>query len=513
MISVSTNFLNSLRGSHEAVYRSRVVTTRTSGANPSGTEIPILAGQVRLDATADERSALDLTVSGTWPVNNQFSLLAPFGQEIYAERGIRAVNNGDVEYVPLGYFRIETVEQDDAPNSPIRITGRDRMAAIIEARMLQPRTFAAGTSFGEIILNLVGEIYPYIDYLIDFDLSNATLREAATVDENRYEFLRDIATSRGRIMYFDRTGTFCITTAPDATMPVWTVDAGPMGVLVNARRQLSRSGVYNAVVAQGTENDISAGDPPPRGVALDTDTSSATYFYGPYGQVPRYYASPLLYTDAQAQSAAESILAQVTGLPYAVDLSFVPNPALDPLDPVQIQIGEEGVVSSSIVEIIASSEFPPTEGKEMAFDQNIETKWLALEDIPYIMVRLNQPYRVTRYTLTSANDFSARDPVDWDLYGSDDGSTWTLLDSRSGESFASRFLTKQYEVASPGEFTWYILDITLNNGDTFTQLAEIGLYAPDGRTEIHVLDTLTIPLSSDQVMTANTRATVQFSIT
>lgn len=240
------------------------------------------------------------------------------------------------EYVPLGYFRIETVEQDDAPRSPIRITGRDRMAAIIEARMLEPVTFAAGTEFGDIFETLVLEVYPGAVLVIDDEVTGSTLREPATVEEDRYGFLRDLAQSRGRIMYFDREGRFVVTTAPDVATPVWTVNEGPDGVLVNLRRQLSRSGVYNAVVARGTEADEAGGDPPGYAAVWDDNPNSATYFFGLFGKVPRFYASPFIQTDAQAASAAASILSQTTGLPYTLDISAIPNPALEPLDAITV---------------------------------------------------------------------------------------------------------------------------------------------------------------------------------
>lgn len=344
MIPVSNDFLAALTGSHSAVYRARVLTAYQNGTDPMGTELEVISGTVRLDSTADERSSLDLTVIGSWPINQQSSPLAPFGQEIYVERGIEGVNSSGTEWVGLGYHRIEVIEQDDAPDSPIRITGRDRMAAIIEARLLEPRTYEAGTTFLEIFEDLILEIYPSAVLEISGDVAASELREAVTVDRERYDFLRDMATSRSQIMYFNYEGHLVVQEVPDPTTPVWTIAAGEGGVLINTRRQLSRTGVYNAVVAEGSEADLDAVDPPARGVAVDDDESSATYFYGPYGQVPRFYASPLLYTDAQAAQAAASILLQTTGLPYSLDLTLLPNPALEPLDAVNV-IMEDGATA------------------------------------------------------------------------------------------------------------------------------------------------------------------------
>jgi hypothetical protein len=38
---------------------------------------------------------------------------------------------------------------------------------------------------------------------------------------------------------------------------------------------------------------------------------------------------------------------------------------------------------------------------------------------------------VERYTVTSSNDRPPRDPQDWQFQGSNDGSSWTTLDTQS----------------------------------------------------------------------------------
>ena len=368
MKPVSSRFLAALRGSHTATFRVRVLTTFQTGTDPSGTEVDIVTGSVTLDGTANERGSLDLTLDSQagqqWPAN-QFGVLTPFGNEMFVERGIAGLDPGDpdtTEYVPLGYFRIETIEQDDAPRSPIRITARDRMAAIIEARMLEPRTFAAGTTFLEVFENLVLEVYPSAVLDIDNEVASSTLREPATVEEDRYAFLRDMATSRGRVMFFDHRGVLVVAPEPDSTTPVFTVNEGQDGVLINLRRQLSRAGVYNAVVAEGTEADINNEEPPARAVVFDDNPDSATYFFGPFGQVPRFYSSPFIFTDTQAQSAAASILARTTGIPYTLDITAIPNPALEPLDPIRVifEAGREEIHVIDVITIPLTSDRPMT---------------------------------------------------------------------------------------------------------------------------------------------------------
>ena len=47
-----------------------------------------------------------------------------------------------------------------------------------------------------------------------------------------------------------------------------------------------------------------------------------------------------------------------------------------------------------------------------------------------------EPIAVVHYALTSANDSPERDPKDWQLQGSQNGSDWTTLDTQSGQDFA-----------------------------------------------------------------------------
>lgn len=113
-----------------------------------------------------------------------------------------------------------------------------------------------------------------------------------------------------------------------------------------------------------------------------------------------------------------------------------------------------------------------------AFDRNSGTEWFYSGVMGWLQYDLGHTETVQRYTVISANDKVGRDPKDWQFQGSNDGVTWTTLDTQSGQAFANRFQQNSYTVASPGAYRWYRLNITSNNGDTgFTDLAEFGLYA------------------------------------
>jgi hypothetical protein len=123
------------------------------------------------------------------------------------------------------------------------------------------------------------------------------------------------------------------------------------------------------------------------------------------------------------------------------------------------------------------------EGAAKAFDQNAGTKWLS-SAVCWLQYDFGSgaTQTIKRYIVTSANDVPARDPKDWQFQGSNDGSTWTTLDTRSNQSFAARFEPKTYSIASPGAYRYYRLNVTANGGDGSTQLSELGLLTDVGRT-------------------------------
>lgn len=336
MRPVSAAFLRTVKSTHPMVARATLCSTFQTGTSPVGTEIPIFGGDVRLDGTADIRATLDLTTDGNamWPTHST-SLFAPYGNEVYVERGVR-YSDELVEYVGLGYFRIQGPEQEDAPNGPIRLSGRDRMSGIVDGRLVAPIQFLAGASLGFIMTTLVGQVYPGATIQWDDATDTAVITRSMICEQDRYAFLNDLVTSRGKVWYWDHRGILVIKSVPDPAEPVFEVMSGQGGVLLNLSRHLTRDKVYNAVVASGTGADTLA---PAAAVAIDNNPLSPTYFFGRFGPVPQFYTSPFLFNDAQASDAAEAILRRSLGLPYSIDLTAVPNPALEPNDPISVRPG------------------------------------------------------------------------------------------------------------------------------------------------------------------------------
>lgn len=331
--------LRTLSGAHKATFEARVVTEFQTSDDPTGTKLPISGGDVEFDGTAKIRGNLQLAIPGIDEQNGQSrwprrpsDLISPYGHEVFVRRGVDI--GPEILWTPLGYYRIQAPEQDDAPDGAIRIMGLDRMAGIVDGRLLEPREYDADQTVSAVVADLVTEIYP--EAVIAFDSGGSDpLGRQVIAEESRYEALWDIVTSLGKIVYWDGTGILRIETAPEEDEPVWEVAAGADGVLLTASRRLTREGIYNAVVAEGEGTDAAN---PVRAVAFDSGPNSPTRFGGPFGRVPRFYSSPLLTTITEASAAAQSLLRRSLGAPYSVDFGAVVNPTLRPYDPVRITL-------------------------------------------------------------------------------------------------------------------------------------------------------------------------------
>lgn len=335
MLPVSPAFLAAVRGSHGvAITATLLDPPGQTGVAPTGRALAVVDGEVTLDGTADIRGSLSLTVADAWPAGRPGATeLAPYGAEVAVSRGI-VFGNGRVERVPLGVYRLNGVEQADAPQGTLALTGQDRMAGLIDAKLIALRQFVGGTTLGAIVHALVTDVLP--DAVISWDdaTSSATIPYARIVEENdRWAFLDDLIRAHGKTWYWDYRGALVIADAPDPASVVWEASAGAGGVLVSVGRSRTREGVHNAVVASGNSQD---GFAPASAVATDDDPASTTWWDGPFGKVPFLYESENIYTTDQATTAAARLLRQYRGLPYSVDFTQVPNPALVPGDAVRV---------------------------------------------------------------------------------------------------------------------------------------------------------------------------------
>jgi len=144
--------------------------------------------------------------------------------------------------------------------------------------------------------------------------------------------------------------------------------------------------------------------------------------------------------------------------------------------------------------ITARAEIHSGEGKEKAFDnlfspgtQNSSwSKWLDNGGTPsasnpsWIQIQLPNAVVVDQLAIISANDGYGRDPEDFNLQASNDGTSWTTLGSWSGQTW-NRFERKDFDFSNSAAYRYYRLNITRNDENvSMTQLCEIMLIGPRG---------------------------------
>lgn len=358
----STRFRESVTGSHRAVVRVRLIPASEVplfGPDPDGMELPLIgdSGDVRLSSTADVKGSISIQVPGDY-----WDEVRPYGAELFVERGID-YGDGTREYVPLGYFRINKRSQASSPYGPVAIEGQDRMAQLLQTRVIYPYQVPVGTSHRTLFDYLINGVqsgsgtygmWVYRDVPIlwedaSYDPDAAILSTGTVVDDSVYEFLAKLADARGSILRFTPTGQLeVVQRDPDLASPAdFTLREGRNGTLVQASRSESRDGVYNLVRATGSDPEFQTG----YRLAYITDPVSPLRWDGAFGAVVRYYASPVLTTSDEADAAAETILARSTGLPTELSLWAVPDPSIRPLDIAQVATAGQQIASHVIDEV------------------------------------------------------------------------------------------------------------------------------------------------------------------
>ncbi|MFT3870206.1 MAG: immunoglobulin domain-containing protein [Nibricoccus sp.] len=111
------------------------------------------------------------------------------------------------------------------------------------------------------------------------------------------------------------------------------------------------------------------------------------------------------------------------------------------------------------------------------FDGSASTRWADYSAASWIKVGTSAPTILRRYTLTSSSDSANSDPIAWTLYGSNDGTNWTVIETRTGQSWSSRKLKRDFTLTTASnKYVWFRFDFQVASGWTTTQLAEMELF-------------------------------------
>jgi alpha-mannosidase len=117
---------------------------------------------------------------------------------------------------------------------------------------------------------------------------------------------------------------------------------------------------------------------------------------------------------------------------------------------------------------------PSAEKDVNLIDNSTTTKYLTFHSSSWVMFKSAKAYIVKKYAISSANDSPERDPASWTLEASNDGTSWTSLDSRKGQSFAARFQRNEFAITNTTAYSYYKLTATCASG-TILQYSEFEL--------------------------------------
>lgn len=338
-------FAAAITGSHSLA----VEVTAWHPNAPVETPVPISAGTVTADRGQLVRRTCDITVPGReWLSEDPNHILSPYGGMLRIRRGVTYPDRSR-ELVDLGVFVIQSA-QIDYRVGQVTINAADLMSRLVDDRFEAPRKPPTGTSSTRAVLDLIQETIPDAILTVSPDVTDRNYRGTAVFEEDRAQAAVDIAATLGADVWADPDGTFQIAATPTIDdPPVVTLSSGPGGVLVSAAADLTRDGVYNAVVARSEPTDPDA--TPLTVTVRDQHAGSPTFYGGPFGRKPRFYSSPLFNDLAQVRAAATALLAKSIGLARSINLSAVPDPRLEPGDVIALWYG--GLTETHIIDAVS----------------------------------------------------------------------------------------------------------------------------------------------------------------
>lgn len=312
------------------------------------TGIPIAGGQVTSDDDQIIRGRLTCTIAdedgSLFPLLSDPSrTIGTYGHELHVRRGV-VYGNGGTELVSLGWFLLQSVGAKEgfqrAPSGEwisaglaLTVEGLDRMQRVAEGRFVQPESPQTSSCRSE-IQRLADS---YIQLAAWPAIPDKPIPAGMTYGESRMEAIAQLASALGAQAYADADGSLALREVllvdPDGDPdPVVTFETGT--TLLSVTYQITRDGVYNAVVAKG-ERDTD--QTPVQATAYEDTPGSPTRWGGPYGRVPTFFSSPIITSEAAAQAAARTRLDNlIRGRDRMVDVQVVPNPAIELGDTVEI---------------------------------------------------------------------------------------------------------------------------------------------------------------------------------
>ncbi len=169
----------------------------------------------------------------------------------------------------------------------------------------------------------------------------------------------------------------------------------------------------------------------------------------------------------------------IVGNRASVDKTWLKNTQTVTVQPVVVNLM---TTSGTISESNNNSPSHGRENVDKLIDNDPNTKYLTFQKTAWMTWKMDRPFAATKYTLTSGNDDDGRDPKDWTVEGSNDGTNWVVLDTQTNyPKFPERKHKITFLMANRTAYTHYRLNVTANHCSSLFQLADWILYYDSGQ--------------------------------
>jgi hypothetical protein len=330
MIPCSDLFQESMRYSHTSFSQMDILYNGVVLEN----DVPISSGSFTTDRTSNIRYNASVEI-GMYPWDS--IPVTSKGTRVRLWRGVTSI--GTKERVQVGEYQVFNYKRTNRGTVSTSLKGLENF--IIESEFIKPRTPPYGQSTLLTIQQLITEVLPTAQFVITASTDKIVSATGAW-EKDRWGAVTALAASISADIWCGYDGRWYITDVPDLGNLVgqYQIDGGPAGVMIEENREDTRDQVYNAVSVSSQSSDQTV--PPLWAWAYDSDPTSDTYFYGPYGQRVRFFSSQFFTTVDQCQAYATRLLIQSLAPNQSLAVGVLPIPFLESGDPILV-VSEMGV--------------------------------------------------------------------------------------------------------------------------------------------------------------------------
>ena len=348
-------YLDQLRHTHEAHLR---VTLFSAGVEIG--ELPVSSVRLTIDGTAEIWRTAEISVGiDFWETETREWLEQANIQSgaVKIEHGIKWAPADVVHWIQIAYLRIDQLNMS-LLSAGRQITAYDRALLLQEHQLPTARPLDA--AYTALITTMLQETLPGETLTLGPGIST-TLAPAPgkslDLSADRLSEIHHLAQAVEGTFHNTPTGGFHISKVDEDADPVWDINAGTDGVLVNLTQDFARAEQYNAV---GIEFSPDAGTDDDWMVyiyAWDNEPTSPTFYDGPFGKRNIFFQEEYdhLPSDDDAEALARRKLAEYTGATRGLHIQCVYNPLLQPGDHISVDFPDLGTVEEHVIESITVS--------------------------------------------------------------------------------------------------------------------------------------------------------------